>query len=102
MPSSGPTKTYLAFDFGAESGRAVLAHWHAGTIRTEEVHRFPNGPGSYGGSLHWDIARVWWEVGKARAKLDKTNPEGIGGGGWGGGYGAVGERGERLQEAYPC
>ena len=39
MPNGGPTKTYLAFDFGAESGRAVLAQLHAGTSRTEEVHR---------------------------------------------------------------
>jgi len=100
MPSSRPTKTYLAFDFGAESGRAVLAHLHAGTIRTEEVHRFPNEPVSYGGSLHWDIARLWWEVGKALAKLDKTNLEGIGVDAWGVDYALLGDRGELLQNPY--
>src|SRR5438309_1104738 len=100
MPSSRPTKTYLAFDFGAESGRAVLAHLHAGTIRTEEVHRFPNEPVSYGGSLHWDIARLWWEVGKALAKLDKTKLEGIGVDAWGVDYALLGDRGELLQNPY--
>ena len=100
MPSSRPTKTYLAFDFGAESGRAVLAHLHAGTIRTEEVHRFPNEPVSYGGSLHWDVARLWWEVGKALAKLDKTKLEGIGVDAWGVDYALLGDRGELLQNPY--
>src|SRR6266550_4761038 len=42
MPSSEPGKPYLAFDFGAESGRAVLAHLHSGVLTTEEVHHFPN------------------------------------------------------------
>jgi len=100
MPSGGPTKTYLAFDFGAESGRAVLVHLHAGTIRTEEVHRFPNEPVSYGGSLHWDVARLWWEVGRALARLDKTKLEAIGVDAWGVDYALLGDRGELLQNPY--
>ena len=55
MPST-LIKPYLAFDFGAESGRAVLAHLHSGVLTTEEVHRFANEPVEYGGSLHWDVA----------------------------------------------
>jgi rhamnulokinase len=100
MPSGGTTKTYLALDFGAESGRAVLAHLHAGTMRTEEVHRFPNEPVCYGGSLHWDVARLWWEVGRALARLDKTKLEGIGVDAWGVDYALLGDRGELLQNPY--
>jgi rhamnulokinase len=100
MPSGGPTKTYLALDFGAESGRAVLAHLHAGIIKTEEVHRFPNEPVSYGGSLHWDVARLWWEVERALARLAKTKLEGIGVDAWGVDYALLGDRGELLQNPY--
>src|SRR5437016_13760098 len=72
MPSSSATGPYLAFDFGAESGRAVLAHLHSGVITTEEIHRFPNHPVEYGGALHWDVARLWFEVRKALSGLDQV------------------------------
>jgi rhamnulokinase len=100
MLSGGQTKTYLAFDFGAESGRAVLAHLHEGAIRTEEIHRFPNEPVSYGGSLHWDVARLWWEVRRALAKLKETKLDGIGVDCWGVDYALLGDRGELLQNPY--
>src|ERR1700730_3931602 len=100
MPSGGTRKTYLALDFGAESGRAVLVHLHTDTLRTEEVHRFPNEPVCYGGSLHWDVARLWWEVARALAKLDKTKLEGIGVDAWGVDYALLGDRGELLQNPY--
>jgi rhamnulokinase len=100
MLSGGQTKTYLAFDFGAESGRAVLAHLHAGAITTEEIHRFPNEPVSYGGSLHWDVARLWWEVRRALAKLKQTKLDGIGVDCWGVDYALLGDRGELLQNPY--
>ena len=100
MPSGGPTKTYLAFDFGAESGRATLAHLHAGVITTEEVHRFANEPVFYGGSLHWDVPRLWWEVGRALEKLDKTKLEGVGVDAWGVDYALLGDGGELLGNPY--
>ncbi len=65
MPSGDAGKPYLAFDLGAESGRAVLARLHSGVLTTEEVHRFPNDPVEYSGSLHWDVTRLWFEVRKA-------------------------------------
>src|SRR3954452_4045454 len=55
-------KSYLAIDLGAESGRAILGRFDSGTLAIEEVHRFPNQPVEYGGSLHWDIARLWFEI----------------------------------------
>ena len=34
--------TYLAFDLGATSGRAILGTLGGGRLRIEELHRFPN------------------------------------------------------------
>src|SRR5580658_6249198 len=93
-------KPYLAFDFGAESGRAVLAHLQAGILTTEEIHRFPNEPVEYGGSLHWDVPRLWSEVRKALAQLGEVELAGIGVDAWGVDYALLGERGELLENPY--
>lgn len=93
-------RPYLAFDFGAQSGRAVLAHLQSGILTTEEVHRFANEPVEYGGSLHWDAARLWFEVRKALARLRGVNLAGIGVDAWGVDYALLGERGELLQNPY--
>lgn len=97
MPKSKP---YLAFDFGAESGRAVLAHLQSGILTTKEVHRFPNEPVEYGGSLHWDAPRLWFEVRKALARLGEAELAGIGVDAWGVDYALLGERGELLHNPY--
>ena len=93
-------KPFLAFDFGAESGRAVLGHVHSGVITTEEVHRFANEPVEYGGSLHWDVARLWLEVRKAFSRLEEVELAGVGVDTWGVDYALLGERGELLQNPY--
>ncbi len=100
MPKTSQAKPYLAFDFGAESGRAVLAHLQSGILTIEEVHRFPNEPVEYGGSLHWDVARLWLEVRKALAALEKVELAGIGVDAWGVDYALLGERGELLENPY--
>src|SRR5580765_451784 len=93
-------RPYLAFDFGAESGRAVLAHLQSGILTTEEVHRFANEPVEYGGSLHWDVARLWFGVRRALAGLGEVELAGIGIDAWGVDYALLGERGELLQNPY--
>jgi rhamnulokinase len=93
-------KPYLAFDFGAQSGRAVLAHLQSGILTTEEVHRFANEPVEYGGSLHWDVPRLWFEVRNALSRLDEVELAGIGVDAWGVDYALLGERGELLQNPY--
>ena len=100
MPNPPRSKPYLAFDFGAESGRAVLAHLRAGILTTREVHRFPNEPVEYGGSLHWDVPRLWLEVRKALAGLEEMELAGIAVDAWGVDYALLGERGELLQNPY--
>jgi rhamnulokinase len=100
MPSGGGGKPYLAFDFGAESGRAVLAHLHSEVLTIEEVHRFSNDPVEYGGSLHWDAPRLWLEVRKALTGLEEPELAGIGVDAWGVDYALLGEGGELLENPY--
>ena len=100
MPKSIHGNPYLAFDLGAESGRAVLAHLQSGILTTEEVHRFANEPVEYGGSLHWDVARLWVEIRKALAGFEDVELAGIGVDAWGVDYALLGEGGELLQNPY--
>jgi rhamnulokinase len=100
MPDPGSSKPFLAFDFGAESGRAILAHLHCGILTTQEIHRFKNEPVEYGGSLHWDVARLWWEVRSALSSLGETQLAGIGVDAWGVDYALLGEKGELLHNPY--
>jgi rhamnulokinase len=91
---------YLAFDFGAESGRALLAKLHSGVLTVDEVHRFPNEPVTYSGSLHWDAPRLWLETRRALSSVAETRLAGIGVDTWGVDYALLGERGELIQNPY--
>jgi rhamnulokinase len=56
------TSAYLAFDLGAESGRAVLGRLRAGKLELQEIHRFPNRTVKVGDSLYWDVLHLWDEM----------------------------------------
>jgi rhamnulokinase len=99
MPSNS-SRPYLAFDLGAESGRAILARLDQGLVTIREIHRFRNTPVAYGGSLHWDTARLWQEMRNALSELKDTALAGIGVDAWGVDYGLIGEKGELLQNPY--
>ncbi|HSU53688.1 MAG TPA: rhamnulokinase, partial [Candidatus Dormibacteraeota bacterium] len=53
---------YLGIDLGAESGRVMAGIWDGDRIRLEEIHRFPNGAVELGGTLRWDVLRLWSEI----------------------------------------
>lgn len=53
---------FLAFDFGASSGRAMLATFDGEKITLEEKHRFSNDPVEINGCLHWDVLRLFFEI----------------------------------------
>jgi len=53
---------FLAFDFGAESGRTIIGIIHEDTIFLEEVHRFPNRQVDIDGHLHWDFQYLFEEL----------------------------------------
>lgn len=50
---------YLAIDFGASSGRHILAHVEGGKIVLEEVHRFKNGFVEKNGHFCWDTDKLF-------------------------------------------
>jgi len=53
---------YLACDLGADSGRVILGRLESGWLTLEELHRFSNGPAKIGGSLRWDVLRIFEEL----------------------------------------
>ena len=55
-------KKVLSFDFGASSGRAMLATLNNGKISMEEIHRFSNDTVIVNGTMYWDILRLFFEV----------------------------------------
>jgi rhamnulokinase len=55
-------RNYLAFDLGAESGRAVVGQLEDGKLTLTPIHRFPNGPVKVLGNLHWDVLRLFSEL----------------------------------------
>ena len=55
---------YLAFDFGASSGRAIIGKIENDKISLEEIHRFPNGPIQILGHLYWDFPYLFNELKK--------------------------------------
>ena len=53
---------FLAFDFGASSGRAMLATFDGEKITLEEKHRFSNDPVLMNGGFYWDVMRLFHEI----------------------------------------
>ncbi len=56
------TQNFLAFDLGAESGRALLGKFDGERFTLQDLHRFSNGPVRLFNSLHWDALRLWSEI----------------------------------------
>jgi len=52
----------VAFDLGAESGRAILGQFDGQRLQLCDLHRFSNGPVRLPDGLHWDVLRLWTEV----------------------------------------
>jgi len=59
---------HLAFDLGAESGRAIVGSISEGKLTLEEIHRFPTQGLFVNGSLHWDVYRFFSEIKKSLVK----------------------------------
>jgi rhamnulokinase len=52
-------RTLVAVDLGASSGRVMAARVDADTLDLGEVARFDNVPVRAGGTLHWDVLRLY-------------------------------------------
>ncbi|MGQ9682488.1 MAG: rhamnulokinase [Anaerolineae bacterium] len=77
------TTNLLAFDLGAESGRAVLGAYDGERLALTELHRFGNGPVRILDSLHWDVLRLFAEMKVGLVKAASQSLSSIGVDTWG-------------------
>ncbi len=90
---------YLAFDFGAESGRAILGVMENGKLKLEELHRFPNRQVSVNGRVYWDILYLFDELKKGlgvAARAGHTDIRSIGVDTWGVDFGLIDRAGHLI------
>lgn len=82
---------FLAFDFGASSGRAILVTIENDYINMKEIHRFPNEPVFLGDKYVWDFPRLLNETKTALKKVvaSGTKITSIGIDTWGVDYGLL-------------
>lgn len=106
---------YIAFDLGAESGRAMAAAFDGDRLSLEEVHRFPNNAvhlprspvsgnaaGEPSQALHWDVLALWQQITQGLAAFQARHgaPASIGVDTWGVDYGLLDEHGALLGNPY--
>jgi sugar (pentulose or hexulose) kinase len=72
------TVNFLAFDLGAESGRAVVGRFDGERLSLEEIHRFVNGPTRIRYSLHWNALNLFTEMKHGLAKTVNIEATAIG------------------------
>lgn len=90
---------FIAFDLGAESGRAMLASFDGERITLQEAHRFPNVPVRVLDSLHWDVLRLFDDIKRGLANIAREHRSEIAGVGldtWGVDFALLGRDDELL------
>jgi rhamnulokinase len=94
---------FLAFDLGAESGRAVLGTLENGKLQISEVYRFPNGHINVRGRYHWNAFSLFAELKKALSVCANefgTQPESLAIDTWGVDFGLLSKDGSLLSMPY--
>ena len=96
-----PTEKYIAADFGASSGRVMLAEIDE-TIRLEEIYRFPNYQILNMGHYQWDLLGLFRELKQGLAMVAQThhNIRAIGVDTWGVDFGFIGRDDTILGNPY--
>jgi rhamnulokinase len=83
-----------AVDLGATSGRVMLGTVGPDSVELRQVHRFGNGPVRLGGTLHWDVLRIYKEI---LDGLRSAGPlDGVGIDSWAIDYGLLDDEGALL------
>jgi rhamnulokinase len=91
---------FLAFDLGAESGRAMLGEFDGRKLEVREVSRFPNRMLELNGHLFWDVWRLLDEVKTAMRSCAEVEPASIGIDTWGVDFGLLAKDGTLLGLPY--
>ncbi len=96
------TKSYLAFDLGAESGRAMLGVLREGKLELHEMHRFANTLADLPDGIHWNTVGLWQNLieglrkAVVYAKENDLEIASLGVDTWGVDFALIGESGEVL------
>src|SRR3974390_2891118 len=92
------TRKLLAFDLGAESGRAVLGRFDGSRLELEVIHRFTKGPVRVLDALHWDVLRLYEDMlnGLRKAALAAGEIDCLGVDTWGVDFALLGRGGALL------
>ena len=94
-----PARNLLAFDLGAESGRALLGRLDSGRLSLTELHRFANTPARMNSRLHWNLLSLWESLKTGLRNASAAGSAGLHGLGvdtWGVDFGLIGRNGEVL------
>ena len=93
---------HLAIDIGASSGRHILGYIENGSLKLEEVYRFEDYLREEGGSLVWDIEKLFFEVKAGIAKCGELGkiPSTIAIDTWGVDYVLLDENKEEILPVY--
>ncbi|MCE9589540.1 MAG: rhamnulokinase [Planctomycetes bacterium] len=92
----------VAFDLGAESGRAILAVLEGDRLEIAEVHRFANLPQLLPSGLHWSLVELWGNLIEGLRRAGRAAEErgvslvSVGVDTWGVDFGLVGKSGQLL------
>ena len=92
------TQQFVAFDLGAESGRAMVGEFDGSRMALAEVHRFANRPAQALGSLYWQVLDLWGGIKEGLSKVAAHYREvtSIGVDTWGVDFALLDRRGELL------
>ena len=89
--------TVAAVDLGASGGRVMAGQVSDSGVTLHEVHRFPNEPVTAGGTLYWDVLRLYADVRRGLELAARQFPLASAGiDGWGVDYGLLDEAGGLL------
>ena len=97
------TSRYLAFDLGAESGRALIGDFQDDRLLFNELSRFPNGMITVRGHLHWNIFTLFEHIKeglKTYTKQSDHPPQSVGIDTWGVDFGLLAGDGSILGLPY--
>jgi rhamnulokinase len=90
------SKTVLAVDLGAESGRVMAVHFDGNRLQLEELNRFPNTAVTTNNTLHWNFLRLWNDIQAGIEKGKSLNPASVGVDTWGVDFGLLDRQGNLI------
>lgn len=99
MPQTKDPHLFLAFDLGAESGRAIVGRLEGRRLSLREIRRFPNVPVSLAGHIHWNVPALLDEMKAAIGEVSGAFPSGLSGIGvdtWGVDFGLLARDGSLV------